>query len=118
QPFHRRHHVFLVAAVVGGAANLFVRAIHEIPAPAGEARAVLPAVPAHPDAFALLPCRDSRAYFVNHAGHFVPWDARVRNAREKAFLGDHVAVTDSTGLDADPHLSRAGLRNLTLHNFE
>src|SRR5258708_27828549 len=29
-----------------------------------------------------------------------------------------MAVIDSTRLDADPHLSRAGLRNIALHDFE
>src|SRR6266849_9827986 len=118
QRFHRRDHVFLIPAVVADAANLPVRAVHEIPASARKTGTVLPAVPADSNPLAFLPFLHARAQLVDHAGHFVSWDARVRNAREKAFLGDHIAVTDSTGLDADSHVSRAGLGNFALHDFE
>jgi hypothetical protein len=118
QRFHRRDHVFLIATVVAEAANLPVRAVYEITAAAGETRAILAAVPADSNPMAFLPLRDTRPGLVDDAGHFVSGDARVRNAREKAFLGNHIAVTDSTGQDPDPHVSRAGLRNVALHDFE
>src|SRR5260370_832538 len=46
QRFDRRDDVFLIAAVVADAANLPVRAVHEIPASARKTGTVLPAVPA------------------------------------------------------------------------
>src|ERR1700680_2340267 len=47
-----------------------------------------------------------------------PATARARNPRENAFLGDHIAVADSTGLHANPHVSRARFRNAALHDFK
>ena len=104
QRFHRCEHVLLVATVITDPANLHVRAIREISAPAGETRAVLAAVPADSDALALFPFRDARAHLVDYARYFVSGDAWVRNSRKEAVLRDHVAVTDSTREDADPHL--------------
>jgi len=118
QRFHRRDHVFLIAAVVADAANQRVRAVHEVPATAGKTSAVLPAVPADSNALAFPPFLHARAEFVDHAGHFVSWDARIGNAGEKAFLRNHVAVTDSTSLDADSYVSRSWLRNFSFHDFE
>src|SRR6266851_819805 len=118
QRFHRRDHVFLIAAVVADAANFRVRAVHEVPATAGKTGAVLPAVPADSNPLAFLPFLHARAHLVDHAGHFVSWDARISNAGEKAFLGNHVTVTDSTGLDADTYLPRSWLRNFSFYDFK
>jgi hypothetical protein len=75
-------------------------------------------MPTDSNALAFPPFLHSRAEFVDHAGDFMPWDARVRNSWQKPFLGDHIAVTDPTGLHANPYLSRAGFRNFALHDFE
>jgi hypothetical protein len=69
-------------------------------------------------ALSLLPLRDARSHLVDHARYFVSTDARVRNAGEKASSDDHAAVTHAAGLDANPHVSRAGQRNLALHDFK
>src|SRR5580700_2036874 len=118
QRFHRRDHVFLIAAIVAVAANLRVRAVHKVPATAGKTSAVLPAVPADSNPLTFLPFLHARAHLVDHAGHFVSWDARIGNAGEKAFLSNHVTVTDSTSLDADPYVPRSWLRNFSLHDFK
>jgi len=80
---------------------------HEIPATAGETSAVLPAVPA-----------DSTRWPFRHSFTPAPSSSitpatscpgrAVRNGGKKAFLRDHIAVTDSTGLDADSHVSAPG----------
>jgi hypothetical protein len=101
QRFHRRDHVFLIAAVVADSANLHVCAVHEISASACKTGTVLPTVPADSNPLAFLPFRHARARFVDHAGHFVSGDARVRNAGEEAFFRDvsalaaHIPVPDS-----------------------
>src|SRR5712692_9375946 len=118
QRFHWCDHVFLVAAVVADAANLPVRAVHKVAATAGKTSAVLPAMPADSHTLAFPPFLHSRAEFIDHSGHLVSGNARVRNAWEKAFLGDHIAVTDSTGLHVNPHMSRARLRNFALHDLK
>src|ERR1700682_5311407 len=117
QRFHRRHHVFLIAAVVADSANLHVCAVHEVSAAAGETSAVLPPVPTHSNALAFPPFLHSCTEFIDHAGHLVAWDAWVRYSGEKTFLRDHIAVTDSTGLHVNPHLSRTRLLNFALHDF-
>src|ERR1700735_4609632 len=40
------------------------------------------------------------------------------NAGEKAFLREHIAVTDATGLHVNPHMSSARLRYFALHDFK
>jgi hypothetical protein len=117
QRFHRRDHVFLISAVERDAADLSVRAIHEIPATAGKTSPVLPAMPTDSNALALPPLLDARAEFIDYAGHLVAWDAWVRDSRQKALLGDHIAVTDSASLHANPHLSRTCFGNFGLHDF-
>src|SRR6202030_1455742 len=80
--------------------------------------AVLPTVPADSNPLAFLPFLHARAQFVDHASYLVSGDARVRNAGEEAFFRDYIAVTDSTGLHANPHLSRARLRYFALYKFK
>src|SRR5207245_500787 len=57
QRFHRREHIFLISAVVTNSANLEVGAIGKVTAPASQAGAVLPAVPANSHSLALRPLR-------------------------------------------------------------
>src|SRR6202043_3318830 len=92
-------------------------AIHEISASARKTGAVLPTVPADSNPLAFLPFLHARAHFVDHAGHFVSGDSRVRNAGEKTFLRHHIAVTDTTGLHLHPHMCRARLRYFGLYEF-
>jgi hypothetical protein len=75
-------------------------------------------VPADPNAFAFLPFRNTRADFVDHAGDLVSWNAWVRYTRKETFFCYYVTVADATRIHTDPHMSRAGLWNLALHDFE
>src|SRR5258705_13943190 len=95
-----------------------MRAVHEIAAPARKTGTVLTAVPADSHPLAFLPFLHARAHFIDHAGHFVSGDPRVCNAGEKAFLRDHIAVTDATSLHLNPHMSRARLWYFSLHDFK
>ena len=118
QCFHGRHHIFLIAAVVTDSGNLEVCAVSEVAAPASQTGAVLPAVPANSHSLALRPLGYARAGCVNYACHFVSRHARIHNARPGAFLGQHIAVTDSASLHANPDLARSRLRDFPLHNLE
>src|SRR5262249_38317385 len=118
QCFHGRDHEFLIAAVVADPANQRVRAIRKISPPAFATRAVLAAMPADAYPFLLLPAPHAGADFIDHARDLVSGDARIRNTREQPVLGDHIAVTDSAGLNPDPHLSRTGLRDFPLDDLE
>jgi len=62
---------FLIAAVVADAANLGVRAVHEIPVPARETCPVCP--PCHPTPTRWPRCHSftACAQLVNHASNFV-----------------------------------------------
>ena len=75
-------------------------------------------MPAHADAFAFFPVLYTGSDLVDHAGDLVSGNARIRDTGKQAVFGEDIAVTDSTGLNANPHLSRAGLRNLAFHDFE
>src|SRR5215471_10581202 len=115
---HRRNHEFLVAAVITHSANQSVHAVDEIPSPALETRAILPAMPADTNTFARLPTGYTGAELIDHSSYFMSRHSGIRNAGKDSLLGNEIAVTDSARLNANPDLSRAGLRNLTLHNLK
>ena len=75
-------------------------------------------MPTDSNPLASLPFLHAGADFVDHAGYFVSGHARIRHAGEEAFFRDYIAVTDSTGLHANPNLSRARLRCFTLYNLK
>jgi len=75
-------------------------------------------VPADADALAFFPFRDTRAGLIDHAGDLVSWNTWVRYTGKEAFFCYHVTVADATGKYTDPHVSRTGFRNFTLHDFE
>src|SRR5260370_16838212 len=79
--FHGSDHVFLIAAIEGDSTNLCVLAIAKISAAAGDASAVLAAVPANADALALFPAGDAGADVVDHAGNFFPMGAGIFTPR-------------------------------------
>src|SRR5262249_8611359 len=112
----RREHGVGVAAVEGDARHLDARLTGEgVPAAAVVAVATVPGMPADADALADLPtCRDVLTSGVDHANHFVPWDARKRDPGPLAFRGHHVAVADAAGLHLDPHGAWPRLGNGTL----
>ena len=95
-----------------------IPAIAKISTPALQTGVVLAAVPAHAHALPLLPGGNARAHRVDHARHFMSWHARILDPRPPAFHRQHVAVTNSTCLYFDPHLSRARFGNLPLHHFK
>ena len=76
------------------------------------------AVPADTNFLTRLPVRHAGARFVDHTRDFVPRHTWVHKARPAAFLGEHIAVTDSARLHADPHVPGPGLRDLTLDDLE
>src|SRR6266478_5881758 len=102
--FHRGDHVFLVPAVEADTAHFQVAAIGEISAPASNASAVLPAVPANADALAFFPARDASAHVINHSGDFVSGGAAILNAGPVTFFYEAVAVADATSLHANAHV--------------
>jgi hypothetical protein len=75
-------------------------------------------MPTDADAFPLFPVLHTGSDFIDDAGDLVSGNARIRNTWEQAVFGDHIAVTDSTGLNANPHLSRARFWNLAFYQFE
>src|SRR5258706_8945454 len=118
QRLHRRHHEFLIAAVVADSADLYVRAVHEITAPARGAGTVLTAMPADADPVSFLPVLHAGPDLIDDAGNLVPRHTRIRNAWQQALFRNHIAVTDSAGLNADPHVTCSGLRDFTLYDLE
>src|SRR5438309_11587173 len=59
------------------------------------------AVPADTNFLTRLPVRHAGARCVDHTRDFVPRHTWVHKARPAAFLGEHIAVTDSARLHAD-----------------
>jgi hypothetical protein len=101
---------FGVAAVASEAGNLATLAAgHEVSAAAGNAITAVAAVPADADALPHLPAFYTRAGRIDHAGDFVSGNARVGDARPRAFLGVNVAVTDAAGLHLDAYVARTRL---------
>src|SRR5437660_10019779 len=76
------------------------------------------AVPADTNFLTRLPVRHAGARFVDHTRDFVPRHPWVHKARPAAFLGEHIAVTDSARLHADPHVPGPGLGGLTLDGLQ
>src|SRR6266849_5975255 len=113
----RSDHVFLIAAIVGNAADLLVLAQSKIAAAAGVALKTMSPMPAHADALTLLPARNAHTRSVDHARDLVPGNARILDPRPVAFLHHRIAVTNPAGFDLNPHLSRAGFRNVPLYKF-
>ena len=111
-------HVLRVAAVVGDAGDFEVAAVAEVSAAAGEAGAVLAAVPADSYALAFFPRGDAGAELVDDAGDFVAGDARVLDSGPLAFFGEDVAVADAAGLHLDEDMSGGGRGNLALDDLE
>src|SRR5262249_38934601 len=118
QCFDRGDHEFLIAPVVANSANLHICAVDEITSSARQASSVLAAVPADADPFAFLPILYTRSDFIDHADYFVSGNARIRHPGKQTVFRDHIAMADSTRLNANPHMSRSWLRNLTFHEFE
>src|SRR5215813_7187295 len=75
-------------------------------------------MPADTDPFALRPVLYARSERVDDADHLVSGHARIRHAGQGTFLRDYITVTDSTRLNANPDLSRPGLRYFTFDHFK
>src|SRR5216684_2608969 len=116
--FHGSDHVFLIAAIEGDSTNLCVLAIAKISAAAGDASAVLAAVPADADTLALFPAGDARTDVVNHAGDFVSWGAGILNPGPVSFFYQAVAVADAASLHANADVPGSWVGNLALDNFK
>src|SRR5438477_147732 len=107
---------FAVVSMYTLAPSFFASVLFSVPRPIAATLQgpVLPAMPANSQPLTLRPLRHARARFVSHVCHFVPWDARVHNARPEPLLAQYVAVTDSASFEANPDLAGAGLRNIAL----
>jgi hypothetical protein len=108
----------LVSAVITDACNLHVPAIAKVSAPELGTGIILAAVPANSDALPLLPLGNTGAYFIDNPGHFMAWNARVLNSRPGALHRERVAVTDTTGLHPDAHVSRIRHWNVPFNDLE
>jgi len=91
-----------------------VRAADEVSSPARLAFAALAAEPADADALPDAQAFDPVAERFNLSRNLVAGNAREREAWRYALNGDHVAVTDAGGDDADEYLAPAGLRHSAL----
>src|SRR5215470_16042210 len=118
QRLDRRDHELLIAPVVTDSGNLSIHAVNEIASPARGTSAILTAMPADADPFALPPVLYTSPDRVDDPNHFVSGHARVRYPGKNAFLRGYIAVTDSTRLDANPDLCRARLPDFTFDDFE
>jgi hypothetical protein len=78
----------------------------------------VPAVPADADAVTRLPRQDAFAHRVHDAGNLVARHSGILDPRPQALLRQDIAMADAVGLDADSHLSRAGVRDLSFDQFE
>src|SRR5579864_6066242 len=112
-------HEIGITSVAGKACNLPpFAARHKIAAAAGIAVAAMPAVPPDSDALPYFPAENSRADGIDHAGDFVSWNARVRDARPRTFLGVFIAVADAAGLHFDAHRTRNEFWNFAFHQLK
>ena len=64
------------------------------------------------------PRRHTGTDFVDDARHLVPGSAGILNAGPPAFLGEHVAMADPTGLYLYPYLSRTRAWDLALDELK
>lgn len=111
-------HVLLIAAVVADAGDLLIAAIDKIAAAALATGVVVAAMPADAGTLALLPGSHTATDFINDPRHFMSWNAGILDSGPRAFDGERVAVADATGLDFDPHLSRAGRGDCAFDDLE
>jgi hypothetical protein len=111
-------HVFLVAAVVTDARNLFVLAVDEIAAAAGIAGEIVTTVPSYSDALAGLPVRNVAADSVDAAGDFMSGNAWILDSGPIAFLYQLVTVADAAGFDFNADLVSARLGDVSFDEFE
>src|ERR1017187_7258415 len=110
-------HVFLVAAVVTDARNLFVLAVDEIAAAAGIAGEIMTAVPSYSDALAGLPVRNVAADSVDAAGDFMSGNAWILDSGPITFLYQLVTVADAAGFDFNADLVSARLGDVSFDEF-
>jgi hypothetical protein len=78
----------------------------------------MPPVPAYSDALSYFPAENARAYGVNHAGNFVPWNARVRDAWSRAFFSVFVTMANAASLHFDADKTRSRLRDFVFHQLK
>jgi hypothetical protein len=76
------------------------------------------AVPAEADALADFEDRDIGSDGIEDTGDLVAGDAGIAQARPEPHLGEHIAVADSAGLDADADVAGARLGKFALDDFK
>ena len=105
-------HVLRVATVVSDAGDLMRHASEELTAAARVAASAITAVPTNTHLLARLPADGAGSHRIDHSGHLMPRYTRM------SFLGDRIAVADSTSLHTDAYRSGARLGYRPLNNFE
>jgi hypothetical protein len=90
----------------------------EIATPAFVANKIVSTVPANTDALACFPIRNAVACKIDNSRDFMTRDARIFDTGPQTFLYERVAVTNAARFDFDPNLSRTGLRNFAIDDFE
>src|SRR5262249_18996543 len=108
----------LVPTVIADACNLLIAAVDKIPTPTRQTGAVVAAVPAHADPLPRFPPGNTGTQFIDDACDFVPWSAGILDSGQSAFFGERVAVTNTTSMYFDAHLSGTRLGNLALDDLE
>src|SRR5260370_29410293 len=94
-----------------------VAARDEIAAAACDADSVVPSIPSHANALALLPGCNIRANLIDHARNLVAGNAWILKSRPLPLLQHHVAVAHAASFHADAHPIRLWSRNLSFTNL-
>src|ERR1035441_9935937 len=110
--------VVRIAAVKADARDLPVFAQDEFAASARHAVVAVTTMPAETDALTGLEERNVGRGLVDDSGDLMPRNTRIGDARPQAQLGEHVAMTDAAGLDADAHMPGAGGWEFLLNQLE
>jgi hypothetical protein len=76
------------------------------------------AMPAHTHALPLLPIRHIRTDGIDHTGHLMTRDTRIRETRPMSVLDERIAMADSASFNFDADSVRTGLREWTLAHLE
>src|SRR5207237_126393 len=114
----RGDHVLGIAAVIGDPGDLASLAGKEVTAAAVIAMPAVAAIPADTHPLASLPTRYVSTDGINHAGYFVPRNARVGDAGILSFKCERVRVTDPACRDANPDPAGRGHCQFPLDEFQ
>src|SRR5438874_10648356 len=75
-------------------------------------------MPSHANSLAFLPRYDLRSDFVDDAGHLVPGNPRILQARPMSFLYKHVAMAHTTRLHLNANVAATRFWYISFYCFE